>query len=122
MQGEEIDDRKTSSTSSSQHRWLKRNHNLEITPKKDETEERCTTSLSNRMRKRIGWFNHKQKGLARKRRINAKRTQPSREFRNKMLKCAQNARFKDGNSWRAHNSQDQHPGTSGTGNEARNKH
>ena len=80
-------------------------------------EERCTTSLSNRMRKRIGWFNQKKKGLARGRRTGAKRAHPSREFNN-----AQYARFMDGNPWRAQNSQDQHQGTSGTETEARNKH
>ena len=48
-----------------------------------------------------------------------KKAEPSRDFRNNN---AQKARFKDGNIWRAHKSQDQHQGTSGTGNEARNKH
>ena len=101
----------------SQNDGLRRNHNQRITPKKDEMEERCTTFLSNRMRKRIGWFNQKKKGLARGRRTGAKRAHPSREFNN-----AQYARFMDGNPWQAQNSQDQHQGTSRTGTEARNKH
>ena len=48
-----------------------------------------------------------------------KKAELTRDFRNNN---AQKARFKDGNIWRAHKRHDQHPGTSGTGNEARNKH
>ena len=48
-----------------------------------------------------------------------KKTEPSRDFRNNY---AQKARFKDGNIWLDNKKQDQRPGTSGTGNEARNKH
>ena len=48
-----------------------------------------------------------------------KKAELTRDFRNNN---AQKARFKDGNIWRAHKSQGQHQGTSGTGTEAINKH
>ena len=101
----------------SQNEGLKRGQNQRITPERDEMEGRRTTFLSNRLQKRIGWYNKKKNGLARGQRSGAKRPHPSREFN-----YDQYTRFMDNNPWRAQDSRDQHQGTSRTGTEARNKH
>ena len=90
----------------SQNDGLNRGQNQRITPGRDEMEGRHTTFPSNRLQKRIGWYNKKSNGLAKGQRSGVKRPHPSREFNHD-----QYTRFMNNNPWRAQNRRDQHQGT-----------